>query len=155
MNILTVAVTALIENKEEALGLTWGALMLWWGGALGGFARALISQTQRTFSHRTMYDMLVGGFSGLVLPIIGQRILPLSLDLSKLTALDKAAIAFFVGLSGSLVFTATGWRMGWIRPSGQNEPRQGEIVYSEKKDASGKQDSKTVHGDVREGPGAG
>ena len=137
MNVIAIIVANLPVSQEEALGLTWGALILWGGGALGGFARALNSQTQDTFSKRTLHDLLVGGFTGTVLPILAQYLPFLSLDLSKLTALDKAAIAFFVGLSGSLVFTSTGWKMGWIVPSskGDKEPRKGVLADEERRDA--------------------
>lgn len=129
-----------LDAKEEVLGLTWSALMLWLGGALGGFARALQSETQKTFSRRTFYDVLVGGFTGLVIPIVAQRIPLLSLDISKLTALDKAAIAFLVGAFGSLIWTSRGWRLGWIVPSKMSDKDPREGVLKNDKNASRRDD---------------
>jgi hypothetical protein len=116
MTILVSTVNILADHQGEVLGLTWGALMLWLGGALGAFTRALLSVTQQTFSRRTLADILVGGATGVILPV-SVSILPFSnFDLSKFPFIAQSAIAYFIGASGSFIFTTAGWRFGYIRP---------------------------------------
>lgn len=100
------------------LGLTVSALMLFIAGAIGGWARAKISDTQRVFSQRTIVDMLIGGFAGVLLPVL-PTLAPiidkvLLGDFKTWSATQQAALAFFVGASGSYLWTVIGWRKGLI-----------------------------------------
>lgn len=109
----------------EALGLTITAAMLFGCGAAGGWGRAKLSDTQRVFSQRTIADMLVGGFGGVLLPVlpslaptVNQVLLG---DFNKWNALQQAALAFFAGATGSYMWTKYAWKKGIIATPAQVE----------------------------------
>jgi hypothetical protein len=102
-------------TRYEALGLTITAAMLFIAGAIGAWGRAKVSDTQIVFSQRTIVDMLIGGFGGVLLPIFAPILNKALLgDFGAWTAFQQAALAFFVGATGSYVWTVFGWRKGLI-----------------------------------------
>jgi hypothetical protein len=119
MRLLAAAAgTGSIPSAWETLGVTVTAGMLFVCGALGAWGRAKMSDTQAVFSERTVIDMLMGGFGGVLLPVITGLVPTLSSvllgDFSKWTALQQSALAFFVGASGNYVWTVIGWRQHLI-----------------------------------------
>lgn len=130
------------QLNNEVLGLTWTALMLFAGGALGGFCRAALSETQKTRSKRTFVDCMLGGVIGVLLPVFGPKIITIiDIDVNKLTSLHQSGIAFLIGYGGTAAVTSLLWRFGIIKPQQgplkfKEEPRTG-VFYNTDKDKEG------------------
>src|SRR4030095_13935597 len=99
----------------ETLGVTATAIMLFLAGAIGGWVRARISVTQKTWSQRTIVDMLIGGYGGVLLPTLAPVLNKVVFsEFQAWTPFQQSALAFFVGAVGSYLWTVIGWRKGWI-----------------------------------------
>lgn len=104
-----------IPAPDTNLGLTVAALMLFVSGALGAWARAVISGTQTAWSQRTVVDLLIGGGVGILLPILApvfNRVL--GIDYYSWTVLQQSVLSFLIGGGGNWLWTAIGWRTGLI-----------------------------------------
>lgn len=148
MGFLT-AVTAV----EPDLGLTISALMLFISGAIGAWARAVISGTQTSWGQRTIVDCLIGGGVGIILPIVApilNRVL--GIDYYTWTTLQQSVLSFLIGGGGTWLWTAIGWRRGLIvTPEEQSTgikpdpPQQGVLKGTkEAKEAAGKYEADTA-----------
>lgn len=95
------------------------ALLLFIGGAAGAFCRAACSVTQQTLSRRTIADVLIGGFIGVLLPILPlERLVGFRID-ATLTAYQLMALAGIIGFVGNWTTTLIGWRLGvWGKGGG-------------------------------------
>lgn len=112
-------------STEEVLGLTWTALMLAIGGALGAFCRAGLSQTQYTISTRTFIDCIIGIVTGILVPVIGLDLVPGEIKIADLTSLQQSCFAFIIGFGSDAIFTSILWKFGYLKPNGGPHPRKG------------------------------
>jgi hypothetical protein len=88
------------------------SLLLFIGGATGAFCRAAFSQTQETLSRRTLADTIMGGFMGVLLPVISQ-ILPLPVKITgEWTAYQLMAMAGVIAFIANWATTLAGWKLG-------------------------------------------
>ena len=129
-------------HEAEAFGFTVSAAILFLAGAVGAWARAVISGTQKTrpISERLIVDLLIGGCAGLILPIFAPILdTLLNIKFQSWTTLQQGVLAFGMGGSGSYFWTAIGWRKGLIvtprqAASGERPPPPEPGVLKEPKE---------------------
>lgn len=115
LTLVTAAIGPTSVSGWEALGFTVVAAMFFLAGALGAWARAVISETEVVLSQRMVVDLLIGGAGGILLPIFSpvlDRLL--AIEFATWTSLQQAVLAFLIGGGGSWLWTAIGWRTGLI-----------------------------------------
>ena len=117
-----------------ALGFTVAAAVMFAGGALGAWARAVISGTQKTWpvSERLIVDLLMGGCGGILMPISAPLLnRTMGIAFETWTTAQQAALAIMLGGSGSYVWTAIAWRRGLIVTESQAARREAPTANPE------------------------
>jgi len=99
-----------------------GALLLFVGGAVGAFCRGALSDTQATWSRRTLVDVLMGGVMGLLTftpLVLGplQAVFALK-DAETMDPYQRAALAAAVSFVVNWATTLAGWKLGWFARHG-------------------------------------
>lgn len=106
------------DTSVVALGATITAGALFVGGALGALTRAFFSKTQKTWSERTAFDVLLGGVGSVILPRL-PLVTSVVTNLDQWDLVQKFCLAFGLGLTGTWAWTVAAWRTGRIATAEQ------------------------------------